>query len=100
MRDFAQMKVTLTALSDLQADLLNKKETAENWYNDYLNEFKDYTKITDDEGSTAYLKRDPEGGNVDCSKWDYDYALERVNQEKRSIQAYTDILSYLDNFKF
>ena len=100
MKDFAQMKVTLQALSDLQADLLNKKETAENWYQNYNTEFKQYSRRVDHEtGDVAYFKLDNEGGEIDCSEWDYEYALERVNQEKRAVKAYTDILSYLDNFK-
>lgn len=100
MKDFAQTQVTLKALDDLQHDLLDKMETAKNWYNDYVDEFKDYSMIKDDEGNIGYFKRDTEGGNIDCSKWDYTYAENRVKAQEREIKAYQQIIDFLDGFKF
>lgn len=99
MKDFAQIKVTLSVLDEVQKDLLSKKETAVNWYNDYLSEFQDYRKTTNEDGDTAYFRKDKDGGEIDCSKWDYNYAKERVESEERAIKSYDALLTYLDGFK-
>lgn len=99
MKDFAQTQATLKALDDLQHDLLDKQETAENWLKDYQMELAQYSKITDENG-TAYFKVNDEGDKIDCTKWDYTYAENRVKSQEREIIAYQQLIDHLDTFKF
>lgn len=99
MKDFAQTQATLKALDELQHELIDKKETAENWLNDYQLEFEQYSMITDENG-TAYFKVNSDGEKTDCSKWDYNYAENRVKAQQQEINAYQQIIDFLDGFKF
>ena len=98
MKDYSQIKATLTVLEEVQKSLNSNLENCKEYLQEYTEETKLFIKEKDEEGYTRYYRM-TDGEKVDCTQWDWEYKQERVSDSKRQIKAYEAVLNHLENFK-